>query len=147
MTMEEAKIAFYHQVPVIFEGLQYPYIHALRYQWHSPLPIVQLELLDRNRNSVVLASPKRVSPVDKLPIPEEHEREGDTLYQWQGVRMIKTAEGYVVSGPDGAAKASKNKLSAWTGFVDLLDGLVRRQIGEELTAQGKNRYTGEEDRK
>ena len=49
MNLDEAKAAFYHRIPVWYDGTEYPYIQALRYQQHSPYPIVQLELLDKNR--------------------------------------------------------------------------------------------------
>ena len=43
MTIGEAKAAFYHRIPVSYEGTIYPYIQAMRYQQHEPEPIIQLE--------------------------------------------------------------------------------------------------------
>ena len=67
MNLDEAKAAFYHRIPVWYDGTEYPYIQALRYQQHSQSPIVQLELLDKNRNSVVLAPPRKVKLAGELP--------------------------------------------------------------------------------
>lgn len=154
MNLDEAKAAFYHRIPVWYDGTEYPYIQALRYQQHSPSPIVQLELLDKNRNSVVLAPPRKVKLAGELPQgpepkPEEQakpEMDGKVLYEWQGVKMIQNGVLYIVSTPkDGVVKTSANKLTAWTSFSDLLDSRMRRQIGEELDAKGKNRTVGKEE--
>lgn len=153
MNLDEAKAAFYHRIPVWYDGTEYPYIQALRYQQHSPYPIVQLELLDKNRNSVVLAPPSKVKLAGELPQPapkpEEQARtetDGKVLYEWQGVKMIQNGVLYIVSTPkDGVVKTSDNKLTAWTSFSDLLDSRTRRQIWEELDVQGKNRTVGKEE--
>lgn len=139
MNLDEAKAAFYHRIPVWYDGTEYPYIQALRYQQHSPYPIVQLELLDKNRNSVVLAPPSKVKLAGELPQPapkpEEQARtetDGKVLYEWQGVKMIQNGVLYIVSTPkEGVVKTSDNKLTAWTSFSDLLDSRMRRQIWEE----------------
>lgn len=125
----------------------------MRYQQHSPSPIVQLELLDQNRNSVVLAPPRKVKLAGELPQPEpkpeeqaKPEMDGKVLYEWRGSRGSRT--GYYISYPppkDGVVKTSANKLTAWTSFSDLLDSRMRRQIGEELDAHGKNRPVGKEE--
>ena len=153
MNLDEAKAAFYHRIPVWHDGTEYPYIQALRYQQHSPYPIVQLELLDKNRNSVVLAPPSKVKLAGELPQPapkpEEQERTemGEkVLYEWQGVKMIQNGVLYIVSTPkEGVVKISDNKLTAWTSFSDLLDSRTRLQIWEELDVQGKNRTVGKEE--
>lgn len=153
MNLDEAKAAFYHRIPVWYDGTEYPYIQALRYQQHSPYPIVQLELLDKNRNSVVLAPPSKVKLAGELPQPapkpEEQARtetDGKVLYEWQGVKMIQKGVLYIVSTPkEGVVKTSDNKLTAWTSFSDLLDSRTRRQIWEELDVQGKNRTVGKEE--
>ena len=153
MNLDEAKAAFYHRIPVWYDGTEYPYIQALRYQQHRPSPIVQLELLDKNRNSVVLASPSKVKLAGELPQPapkpEEQARtemDGKVLYEWQGVKMIQNGVLYIVSTPkEGVVKKSDNKLTAWTSFSDLLDSRTRRQIWEELDVQGKNRTVGKEE--
>lgn len=153
MNLDEAKAAFYHRIPVWYDGTEYPYIQALRYQQHSPYPIVQLELLDKNRNSVVLAPPSKVKLAGELPQPapkpEEQARTemgGKVLYEWQGVKMIQNGVLYIVSTPkEGVVKTSDNKLTAWTSFSDLLDSRTRRQIWEELDVQGKNRTVGKEE--
>lgn len=108
MNLDEAKAAFYHRIPVWYDGTEYPYIQALRYQQHSPSPIVQLELLDKNRNSVVLAPPRKVKLAGELPQgpepkPEEQakpEMDGKVLYEWQGVKMIQNGVLYIVSTPE-----------------------------------------------
>lgn len=153
MNLDEAKAAFYHRIPVWYDGTEYPYIQALRYQQHSPYPIVQLELLDKNRNSVVLAPPSKVKLAGELPQPEPKPEEqartemgGKVLYEWQGVKMIQNGVLYIVSTPkEGVVKTSDNKLNAWTSFSDLLDSRMRRQIWEELDVQGKNRTVGKEE--
>lgn len=153
MNLDEAKAAFYHRIPVWYDGTEYPYIQAMRYQQHSPYPIVQLELLDKNRNSVVLAPPSKVKLAGELPQPapkpEEQARtetDGKVLYEWQGVKMIQNGVLYIVSTPkEGVVKTSDNKLTAWTSFSDLLDSRTRRQIWEELDVQGKNRTVGKEE--
>ena len=153
MNLDEAKAAFYHRIPVWYDGTEYPYIQALRYQQHRPSPIVQLELLDKNRNSVVLASPSKVKLAGELPQPAPKPEEqakpemgGKVLYEWQGVKMIQNGVLYIVSTPkDGVVKTSDNKLAAWTSFSDLLDSRMRRKIWEELDVQGKNRTVGKED--
>lgn len=153
MNLDEAKAAFYHRIPVWYDGTEYPYIQALRYQQHRLSPIVQLELLDKNRNSVVLAPPSKVKLAGELPQPapkpEEQARtemDGKVLYEWQGVKMIQNGVLYIVSTPkEGVVKTSDNKLTAWTSFSDLLDSRTRRQIWEELDVQGKNRTVGKEE--
>lgn len=148
MTHQEAKRAFYHKIPVEYTGTQYPYIQALRYCWQrngeGSGPLMQLELLDPGENSVVVTSPKKADLAGKLP-EGDLPADGETLYEWQGIKMVKNQEEYVVIGPEGTIKATKNLLSAWTSFSDLLDSKVRRQIGEELLLQKRNRYTGEEE--
>lgn len=153
MNLDEAKAAFYHRIPVWYDGTEYPYIQAMRYQQHRPSPIVQLELLDKNRNSVVLASPSKVKLAGELPQPapkpEEQARtemDGKVLYEWQGVKMIQNGVLYIVSTTkDGVVKTSDNKLTAWTSFSDLLDSRMRRQIWEERDVHGKNRTVGKEE--
>ena len=39
----------------------------------------------------------------------------------------------------------ENPLSAWTRFIDRLDALGRRLIGDKLEEQGRNRYTGRKE--
>ena len=144
MTIGEAKAAFYHRIPVSYEGTIYPYIQAMRYQQHEQEPIIQLELLDQNHNSVVLAPPGKTALAGELPAPKP-DRDGETMYEWQGVRMILSQGKYITSTQEhGPVRATENKLTAWTSFLDLLDSRVRRQIGEELAAQRKDRYTGKE---
>lgn len=41
--------------------------------------------------------------------------------------------------------AKKNPLVAWTSFIDCLDAIGRRMIGDKLEARGRNRYTGREE--
>jgi hypothetical protein len=37
---------------------------------------------------------------------------------------------------------SGNPLESWTRFIDRLDAMGRRHIGDALERSGKNRYTG-----
>ncbi len=148
MTHEEAKRAFYHKIPVEYAGTQYLYIQALRYCWQrngeGSGPLMQLELLDPKGNSVVVIPPKKAHLAGKLP-GGEPPADGETLYEWQGIRMVKSGAEYIVTGPENTVKASKNPLVAWTSFADLLDSRVRRKIGDKLLLQKRNRYTGEEE--
>jgi hypothetical protein len=41
--------------------------------------------------------------------------------------------------------AGENPLIAWTGFIDRLDAIGRRSIGDKLETDGRNRYTGREE--
>lgn len=38
---------------------------------------------------------------------------------------------------------NENPLIAWSMFIDHLDMAGRRKIGDDLEAQGRNRFTGE----
>ena len=93
MTHEEAKRAFYHKIPVEYAGTQYLYIQALRYCWQrngeGSGPLMQLELLDPKGNSVVVIPPKKAHLAGKLP-GGEPPADGETLYEWQGIRMVKS---------------------------------------------------------
>lgn len=148
MTHQEAKRAFYHKIPVEYAGTQYLYIQALRYCWQKngegSGPLMQLELLDPGGNSVVVTSPKKADLAGKL-LGGTAAEDGEILYEWQGIRMIKNGEEYVVTGLENTVRATKNLLAAWTGFLELLDCKVRRQIGDEMIRQKRNRYTGEEE--
>lgn len=44
----------------------------------------------------------------------------------------------------GKETGNKNQLESWTGFIDRLDSIGRRHIGDALEASGKSRYTGKE---
>lgn len=71
---------------------------------------------------------------------------GDTvLYKCREVMLIQRGGGYYVyAGDSEDAHASfANPLTAWACFIDVLDGRVRRRIGDMLEKDGKNRYTGE----
>ena len=52
---------------------------------------------------------------------------------------------YIVSTPSGTSHKYANPLEAWTEYINRLDIMVRKQIGDMLAANGKNRYTGEPD--
>lgn len=54
-------------------------------------------------------------------------------------------EEYSVSSEDGEVELEQpgNPLYAWAVWIGLLDGRMRRKIGDALEAQGKNRWTGE----
>ena len=44
-----------------------------------------------------------------------------------------------------ACSSGGNPLTAWARFIDRLDAIGRRLIGDRLEAQGRNRYTGREE--
>ena len=52
-------------------------------------------------------------------------------------------EYFVTIEGEGARARFTNPVLAWSCFVDVLDGRVRRRIGDMLEKEGKNRYTGE----
>ena len=41
---------------------------------------------------------------------------------------------------------SENPIESWTRFIDRLDAMGRRHIGDTLEKSGRNRYTGKEKR-
>lgn len=66
MTPEEMKRALLCEQPVIFEGILYDRITAIIYRKARKRGIqIQLELLDKNNNCIVLARPDRVTIADK----------------------------------------------------------------------------------
>lgn len=66
------------------------------------------------------------------------------LYELREVHLRQIGGRYAVTvdGEPDAGGEYENPLEAWTHFVDLIDGRVRRRIGDLLERQGKNRYTG-----
>lgn len=60
MTIEEAKISYYAELPVLYEGIEYARISALIYRKpQGEAPFVQLELCDKCGRSVTIAAPDR----------------------------------------------------------------------------------------
>jgi hypothetical protein len=51
---------------------------------------------------------------------------------------------YINNAIDDALRncRSENPLEAWADFINILDCRVRKQIGDDLEANGRNRYTG-----
>lgn len=62
VTREELKAAFDEQCPVVHGGITYQRISALisRRNPGAPRPVLQVELADRNGNSVTIAAPDRI---------------------------------------------------------------------------------------
>ena len=67
MTSEEIKKAMHSRTPVVYDGIVYKCISAYIYRMaENPAtrgfkPILQVELLDRNGGSVVIASPNKIT--------------------------------------------------------------------------------------
>lgn len=60
MTLDEAKKAYYAEVPVIFGGIEYDRISALIYRKDKGQPPrLELELFDKRGHSVTIAPPDR----------------------------------------------------------------------------------------
>ena len=58
----EVRETFKRGLPVIYDGIEYLYISAIIYRRGGPGGMyTQLELMDRNRRDVVIASPERVT--------------------------------------------------------------------------------------
>lgn len=69
---------------------------------------------------------------------------GKLLYKCREVEMRLLNGKYFVGIEDEGNRAVFfNPILAWSFFVDVLDGRVRRRIGDMLEQEGKNRYTGE----
>ena len=69
MTNDELKAAFMDETPVMHGGIQYLKVSAIIYRKRDGKVIVDAELLDKNRNSVTIADPKRVEEIGGV----EHE--------------------------------------------------------------------------
>lgn len=61
MTGTEMKEALLCGLPAVFDGVQYDRITAIIYRKAPRGLKIQLELEDKNRNSVVIASPDKVT--------------------------------------------------------------------------------------
>ena len=65
MTVDELKEAWRADVPVVHRDIVYRRISALIYRRDDKNePFLQVELLDKNTNSVVIAAPREVFPVN-----------------------------------------------------------------------------------
>lgn len=61
MTSAEAKKAMLAGRPVVYDGMQFPYISAMIYRRGVRNAVIaQVELLDRTKNSVVIVNPEKV---------------------------------------------------------------------------------------
>lgn len=63
MTNAEVKAAFMDGCPVSYSGIEYLEISALIYRRGPDGFYMQAELLDKNRNSVTIARPDRITEV------------------------------------------------------------------------------------
>lgn len=65
------------------------------------------------------------------------------LYQCREVQLLQSGRAYVVEiAGEGPRGEFANPLEAWSCFIDILDGRVRRRIGDMLERQGLDRFTG-----
>ncbi|NEZ43497.1 hypothetical protein [Paenibacillus alvei] len=65
MTSEELKEVMTHGVPVEHRGITYSHISAIIYRKSETGMFMQVELLDKTRNSVVIASPVEVRRLEE----------------------------------------------------------------------------------
>lgn len=71
MTSEEIKQAMLNFTPVVYEGIEYERITAYIYRvvaLHKEgnyKTVLQVELLDKNSNSVVIVNAKKVEPLER----------------------------------------------------------------------------------
>lgn len=61
MDNAELKEALTTQVPVMHNGIEYKRISAIIYRMDGNKLIIQAELLDKNQNSITIASPERIN--------------------------------------------------------------------------------------
>jgi len=68
------------------------------------------------------------------------------MYECRGLRLSCDESGRLFRVTDGEALVleSGNPLESWVLFLDRLDCLMRRRIGDMLARQGRSRHTGEE---
>ena len=66
------------------------------------------------------------------------------MFSIRGITLEYDAstEGYIVKKNGVRSYISKNPIEAWSVYIDTVDTTVRKQIGDMLEKQGKNRYTG-----
>ena len=70
--------------------------------------------------------------------------DGKILYKCREVDLALQDDEYFVRIEGEAARGCfRNPIMAWSCFIDVLDGRVRRRIGDMLEQEGKNRFTGE----
>lgn len=67
-----------------------------------------------------------------------------TIARWRGISMqyCQDSGKYIVTTKN-TSKEYDNPLEAWNTYVTQIDIAGRRYIGNMLSKQGKNRYTGE----
>ncbi|MCY9758146.1 hypothetical protein M5X00_28385, partial [Paenibacillus alvei] len=65
MTNDELKAAMTNGEPVEHRGITYSQVTAVIYRYVDNKPYIQVELLDRSKNSVVIASASEVKRVNE----------------------------------------------------------------------------------
>jgi hypothetical protein len=65
LTGEELKKAMFNREPVTHRGITYTHISALTYRMGEIGTFLQVELVDRNKNAVVLAAPVEVKRAEE----------------------------------------------------------------------------------
>ena len=66
-----------------------------------------------------------------------------TIAKWRGISMqyCQDSGKYIVTTRN-TSKEYDNPLEAWSSYMTTMDIAGRRYIGNMLSKQGKNRYTG-----
>lgn len=64
MTGDELKKVMFNREPVKHRGITYSHIAALTYRMGETVTFIQVELVDKNKNSVVIAGPAEVERAD-----------------------------------------------------------------------------------
>lgn len=68
MTNEELKTALIFETPVKCDGIEYRYIQAIIYtRGDRDKPKIAVQLMDKNKNSITTADPKKVKSIEPLP--------------------------------------------------------------------------------
>lgn len=67
-----------------------------------------------------------------------------TLFRSLGVSMTAQGGRYIVAvnGEGQPRLVTDNLMEAWTRYMDTLDVVARRRIGNMLEKQGRDRFTG-----
>jgi len=65
VTSEELKEVMKHGVPVEHRGITYSRITAIIHRIINKKPYIQVELLDKTKNSIVIANPIEVKRMEK----------------------------------------------------------------------------------
>lgn len=78
MTNEQIKDAMLSEEPVEFNGIEYRCIQGIIYRRHprkKDAIKIQVELMDKHKNCIVIADPRKVKSLKKIETEVSHERD------------------------------------------------------------------------